>query len=64
MFPTRNVTHEDTDLTVINFAQATAPLPSHADRLLPFLGERRRIKNDHALGLADLFADLLRQRCQ
>ena len=64
VFLMRNVAHEHADLTVLDLAQTTAPLPRHADRFLALLGERRRIENDDAVRLADPFAHLFRERPQ
>ncbi len=64
MLLTGDVTQKHAHLAVIDFAQATAPLPRHADRVLPLLGERRRIEDDHAIGLANSRADLFRERRQ
>src|SRR5450432_2693076 len=48
----------------IDFAQAAAPLSGHTDRHRALLGEPRRIKDDDAIGVTDLLADLGRQRLQ
>ena len=58
MFLSRHVAHEDTHLAVLDFTQSAAPLPGDADRLAPLLGKRRGVEYDHAVGLAQLLADL------
>ena len=67
MFVTRCIRHVDGHLAIVNLAESPAPLPCHAHRLGPFLGEGRRIEYDYAIGLAYVFADLygqgLQQRC-
>src|SRR5271165_7337353 len=54
----RDISHEDADLAVVNFAKPAAPLLRDAHRLGPFLGKCRRVENDHRIGLAEVFADL------
>jgi hypothetical protein len=58
MFTPRDLAQKNPHLAVIGLAQTTAPLSLHADRLVPFLGERRRIEDEHRIGFADLLADL------
>ena len=58
MFLPRDVAHVDADLAVLDLAEPAAPLPRHADRLGPLLGEGRGVEDDHAVGLAQLVADL------
>ena len=41
--------------------QAGRTVPRNTHRLGPFLGECRRIENDHSIGLAQVFADLTGQ---
>jgi hypothetical protein len=57
----RNVGHISRHLAVFGFAQAAAPLASHAHRLLALFGERRRIEYDHAIVLTQLPSGLARQ---
>src|SRR3954469_21112761 len=54
----RYVGHEDADLAVVDLAVAATPLPRHADRLGPLLGERRGVEDEHAIGFAQVLADL------
>ena len=54
MFLPRDVCHVDADLAVLDLAEPAAPLPRHADRLGPLLGEGRGIEHDHAVRLAQL----------
>ena len=56
--PSRHVSHEDADLAVVDLAEPAAPLPRHADRLGPLLGERRGVEDEHGVGLAEVLADL------
>ena len=56
-----DVGHVDADLAVLDLAEPAAPLPRHADRLGPLLGERRGVEDDHAVGLAEVLADLTGQ---
>src|SRR5262249_31989123 len=51
----------DADLAVVDLAQAAAPLPLHPDRGTPLLGEGRRVEDQHAVGAAQLLADLASQ---
>src|SRR5271166_5069613 len=62
MFFSGDVTHVDAHLAVLNLAQAAAPLLGDPHRLGPFLGKPRGIKDDDAVGLAQLLADLGCQR--
>ena len=59
MFDPRDISHVDTDLTVLDLAEPAAPLPGHADRLVPLLGEGRGVEDDHPVRLAEPFPDLL-----
>src|SRR5271170_3818946 len=45
---------EDADLTVIDFAEPTAPLPVHTAGILSFLGEGGPVENEDALGMPQL----------
>jgi hypothetical protein len=47
-----NVAHEDTDLTVVDFAPMATPLAFDPDRMDTPLGETARIEGDDAIGLA------------
>src|SRR6266705_1370627 len=58
----RHIAQVDGHLTIVDFAQTTAPLPSHPDRLPPGLGKRRGIEDQHAIGLAQVLAHLAPQR--
>ena len=44
--------------------QPATPLPLDTHRLGPFLGEARRVQDEHAIGLAQLDADLAGQFVQ
>jgi len=57
----RNIPQVQAHLAVVDFSQTPAPLPRHADRSLPLLLEPRRVKDEHAVGLGQLRADLPRQ---
>ncbi len=46
---TGHIAQVDSDLTVINLAKPTAPLPLHADRLGSLFGKGRRIEDQHAV---------------
>ena len=56
----RCIGHIDADLAVLDLAEPAAPLPSHAHRLGPLLGEGRGVEHDHAVGFAQVLADLAR----
>ena len=58
MFFSGNVAHVNTHLAFVDLAQAAAPLLGDPHRLGPFLGKRRGIKDDDAVGLAQFLADL------
>ena len=53
VFDARYVAEIDADLTVFDFAQATAPLPLHADGFAVFFRKARWIEDDHAVGFTD-----------
>jgi len=61
VFAMRDVAQVDADLTVVEFAEPAAPLPLHTHRLRPFLGEGRRVKDQHPIGFAQLRPHLPRQ---
>lgn len=66
MLARRDITHADGDLAAIDLAQASAPpsltaLPRDADRLLPLLGERCRIKYNDSSGLANPLSNLIHE---
>ena len=54
----RDVTQIHADLTIVDFAQPTAPLSRNADRFLSLLLERRGIENQHPVRRADSRANL------
>jgi hypothetical protein len=58
----RDVRHVHADLTVLLLAGSAAPLPLHADRGGPLLGEGRGVKHDHAVGLPQVGTDLPGER--
>ena len=58
MFFPRDVSHVDAHLAVLDLAEPAAPLLGDAHRLGPFLGKRRGVEHDHAVGFAQLLADL------
>ncbi len=61
MLFSRRISHVDANLTVLNLPQPAAPLPRDAHRHSPFLGEARRVEDNHPILLAQLLADLLRR---
>src|SRR5271166_782602 len=58
MFSPRDVTHVDTNLAVVDLAQAAAPLLGDPHRLGPLLGKPRGVKHDDAVGFAQFLANL------
>ena len=61
MIQSRNVTHVNRDLAVVDLALAAAPLTSDANGLLSLFGKGRRIEHDHGVRFTDATADLTRQ---
>src|SRR5205807_7592198 len=59
--PSRRVADEDADLTVVDLAQAAAPLAAHPARLRTFLGEARAVQDPDAIVLGQLRADVTAQ---
>jgi hypothetical protein len=55
------VAQVDADRAVVDLAQPAAPLPLHAHRRRPLLGEGRRVEHQHPVGFAELFTDLAGQ---
>src|SRR5215468_9428210 len=52
MIVARDIAHEDTDLTVVNFAPVATPLALHAHRMCAPLGKAAGIKGDDPIGFA------------
>lgn len=57
----RHVGQEDAGLAVLDLAQPAALLAGHAAGLLALLGESRGIEHEHAVGVAQLVADVTAQ---
>src|SRR3990172_1781250 len=58
MFFTRSVTHIDTHLAVVDFAQPTQPLPLDTHRITTTLLMPRRVKDNDSLILANFLTNL------
>src|SRR5262249_6246908 len=56
-----DVGQEDAHLTVLDLAQAAAPLAGDAARRGPLLGETRAIDDENGVGVADLLLDVAPQ---
>ena len=52
MIVLRDVTHEHTDLAVVDLASVPAPLAFHPHRMRAALGKAARIEGDDAIGFA------------
>src|SRR4029450_12781128 len=61
MTRTRHVAQVAGDLTVVDLAQAAAPLARHTHRLGSRLGQARGVEDQYALGVAQVRGDLSRQ---
>src|SRR5215831_7065818 len=61
MVEATDVSHEDADLAIIDFAAVTTPLALDPHRMRPPLGKTARIKGDDAIGFAEPLDDLSNQ---
>jgi cysteine synthase len=64
MFGRPHISEVDADLTVVDLAQATTPLPLYPDRCLALLGESRGIEDEDAAKEAAALAATQAARCQ
>ena len=61
MVEATDVSHEDADLAIVDFASVTTPLALDPHRMRPPLGKTARIKGDDAIGFAEPIDDLPNQ---
>jgi hypothetical protein len=54
----RHVGEEIADLTVVDFAQAAAPLAGHATGGVAFLGEARAVEDKDGVGIGEFLPDV------
>jgi hypothetical protein len=52
MFLSRDVTHEDSHLAVLDFTQSAAPLPGNTHRVLPLFDKAGLIEHQDTLRIA------------